>query len=383
MPWNSPGKFSIISAFMPKKHVLIVAGDPSGDLHGAALAQALKALDPDVALSVLGGTHLRQAADHFLYPLVGLGGFGFWEPVLKLPHLWRAWRAVRAVLRTDPPNVVIPIDYYGFNIHVARLAKRHCIPVVYYISPQVWASRPQRTRALAKVLSKMLVIFPFEVDLYRQAGVPVRFVGHPLLDLVPAPSQPNGILSIGLLPGSRWSIVERHLPILIQTARELRKSFPDAQFTLFRPLDIAESRYLPWLEKVSWLRLTHDPVYEQRKKLSLAITVSGTAALENTLLGIPMIVMYKLSALTYAIAKRVIQVPYVAIPNILAGKPLVPELLQADAVPEKLAAAARSLLENPESGRRMRQELLSLRSQLGEGGSVQTAAQEIAPFLAT
>jgi len=363
------------------KHILIVAGDPSGDLHGAALAQALKQRIPGLRISALGGTHLRQTAERFVYPLVGLGGFGFWEPFMKLPKLWQAWRQVKDILNEDPPDVVIPIDYYGFNIHVARLARKHRLPVVYYISPQVWASRPERVQKLAKVLSKMLVIFPFEEPLYRAAGVPVRFVGHPLLDRIPGPSEANGALSIGFMPGSRWSTVERHLPILIQTAQKLRQKFAQADFVIFRPPELTESLYQPFLTPVLWLRLVCDPAYEQRKKLSLAITVSGTAALENTLLGIPMIVMYKLSSLTYAIARRVIRVPFVAIPNILAGKPLVPELLQTEATPEKLAAAARTLLENPDASRQMRRELLSLRAQLGDQGSTRRAAEEIAQVL--
>jgi lipid-A-disaccharide synthase len=164
---------------------------------------------------------------------------------------------------------------------------------------------------------------------------------------------------------------------LIQTAQELRHSFPQAQFTVFRPAELADSRYRPFLAQTPWIRLAFDPDYEQRKKLSLAISVSGTAALENTLLGIPMIVMYKLSPLTYAIARRMVRVSYVAIPNILAGKPLVPELLQTDATPNKLAAAARAILEKPATGQRMRQDLLALRAQLGQPGAAQRAADEI------
>ncbi len=365
---------------MPK-HILMVAGDPSGDQHGAALARELKKRDPTLKISALGGTHLREAADQFLFPLVGLGGFGFWEPLLKLSKLWKAWRQVKISLREDPPQVVVPIDYYGFNIHVARLAKAQGIPVVYYISPQVWASRPRRLQELAKVLNKMLVIFPFEEMLYRQAGVPVSFVGHPLLDRVPSPTGPNGTISIGLLPGSRQSVAARHLPILIQTAQRLRQQLPHAQFILFRPSEIPESFYQPFVASAPWLRITFDPQYEQRKKLSLAITVSGTASLENTLLGVPMIVMYKLSALTFAIARRIVRLPYVAMPNILAGKTVVPELLQTDATPDKLAAAAKSLLDDPASIRHMRDDLLAQRARLGAPGAVQRAAAEIASFL--
>jgi lipid-A-disaccharide synthase len=226
------------------------------------------------------------------------------------------------------------------------------------------------------------VIFPFEEKLYRDAGVQAQFVGHPLLDQVPTADPPNGRLVIGFLPGSRRGTVERHLPIFVKTAQYLRTSFPEGDFVLFRPAELPEELYQPYLAGTSWLRLVCDPDFTQRKKVSLAITVSGTASLENTLLGIPMVVMYKLSALTYAIAKRLIRVPYVAIPNILAGKALIPELLQSDATPEKLAAAARRLLDNPSSSQRMRKDLLDLRQQLGTAGSSRRAADEIAQVLA-
>lgn len=382
MPWSSPVKSSPTCEFMPDgKHVLLVAGDPSGDEHGAALAHSLKELDPTITISALGGTHLRRAAGRFIFPLVGVGGFGFWEPLAKLPQLWKAWRAVKRLLAEGAPRVIVPIDYYGFNIHVARLAHARGCPVAYYISPQVWASRPGRIQELAKVVSKMLVIFPFEMDLYRQAGIPVEFVGHPLVDRIPSTGNINESLLIGLLPGSRRDIVARHLPIMIDTARELRKTFAQEEFLLFRPAELEASFYQPFLAGAPWVRLVHDPEYQERRRLRLAITVSGTAALENTLLGIPMVVMYKLSVFSYAIARRLIRIPFVAIPNILAGKALVPELLQADATPQKLAAAARALIENEGPCCRMREELLALRARLGAPGGSRRAALEIHKLL--
>lgn len=363
------------------KHVFIVAGDPSADQHGSALAEALKRRIPGVKISALGGTHLRQSAHQFIYPLVNVGGFGFWEPVLKLPQLWRAWQRLSDILRHEKPDVVVPMDYYGFNIHVARKAHREHIPVVYYISPQVWATRPGRIQELAKVLTKMLVIFPFEEKLYREAGVPVRYIGHPLLDRIPLPATPNGILRVGLFPGSRPEIAQRHLPLLAQTAKELKREFPEAQFILFRPEEREESFYQSVLSQAPWIQVVYDPTYEKRQLLSLAITVSGTAALENTLLGIPMIIMYKLSPLTYVIARRLIRIPFVGIPNILAGEAIVPELLQQNASPEKLAQTAQTLLKNPSSLRQTRDSLLAVRRQLGDPGSSDRAAEEISQVL--
>src|SRR5438132_1302149 len=278
---------------MPKNpHILIVAGDPSADRHGAALVDALRARRPEIRVSVLGGSYLRQKADAFLYPLVRVGGFGFWEPLVKLPQLWTALGRVKHLIRTDRPDLVVPMDYYGFNFHVAKLARRNGIPVVYYISPQVWASRPGRTRKLASVINKMLVIFPFEVDLYRKAGVPVSFVGHPLLEQLPPPGGESSVPTIGLLPGSRRATIARHLPLLIQTADLLRGEFPKARCVLFRPEEIEPDFYQAYLAQAPWIELTADPSYDTRKNLWMVIGVSGTAALENMLLGVPMIILY-------------------------------------------------------------------------------------------
>ena len=361
---------------MPKgSHILIIAGDPSADRHGAALIDSLRAKRPDIRVSTLGGEALRQKANTFLYPLVGVGGFGFWEPLFKLPQFWAARRKVNDLIQKDRPDVVVPMDYYGFNIHIARLAHRNGIPVVYYISPQVWASRPGRVKKLARVINKMLVIFPFEETLYRQAGVPVRFVGHPLLERVPLPSLESSRPTIGLLPGSRRGTVARHLPLLVQTAELLHRQFPEARCVLFRPLEIEPAFYDPFLKRTPWIELVTDASYDIRKSLWMAIGVSGTTALENMLLGIPMIIMYKLSRLTYWIAKSLIRVPFVGIPNLLAGKAIVPELLQDEATPERIAEAATPLLSDRQSRQRMRETLLSLRATLQEGGSSRAASE--------
>jgi lipid-A-disaccharide synthase len=358
------------------KHVLIVAGDPSADRHGAALVKALRERDPAVRISALGGVHLKASADLFLYSLVGVGGFGFWEPMMKLPQLWAAWTAVKTLLKNDRPDLVVPMDYYGFNIHVARAAHRRGIPVIYYVSPQVWATRPKRIETLGAAIDKMLVIFPFEADLYQQAGIPVRFVGHPLSERLPSPAPESVVPTIGLLPGSRRGTAARHLPILIQTATLLRQEFPQARCLLFRPEEIEESFYRPFIAHAPWIELTTDPSYETRKSLWLAIGVSGTTALENMLLGVPMIIMYKLSFLTYWIARALIRVPSVGIPNILAGRKVVPELLQDQATPERLTLTAKPLLSDRSLREAMRKTLLSLRDRLQEGGSAR-AAEEI------
>ena len=198
---------------MPK-HVLIVAGDASGDTHGGELASALRQEVSGLRISALGGENLRHESNAFLFNLVDIGGFGFWEPIRHLPALWRAKRMIEGLLIQDKPDAVILIDYYGFNIRAARLAHAAGIPVFYYVSPQVWASRPGRIAQLARVVTQMLVIFPFEEALYAKAGVPVTFVGHPLLDRLPEPSAPAGnsggeelpvAPKTGRRPGHSWN----------------------------------------------------------------------------------------------------------------------------------------------------------------------------------
>ncbi len=354
-------------------HLLIIAGDPSADRHGAALVAALKRRRPEIRVSSLGGPQLRSASDAFLYPLVEVGGFGFWEPLLKLPELWKAYREVKKLIMLDRPDLVIPMDYYGFNIKMARLAHGRGIPVAYYISPQVWASRAGRIQKLAAVVDRMLVIFPFELALYKKAGVPATFVGHPLLERMPEPGSPARTPTIGILPGSRPGTIRRHLPVLVETAKRLHAHFPELRCVLFRPDEMSQEFYASLVRLEPWIEISTDPLYDTRKSLWLAIGVSGTAALENMLLGIPMIIMYKLSTLTYWIARSLIQVPFVGIPNLLAGKSVVPERIQAAATPEQLFEDALPLLSDARQRESVRHTLLSLRATLQEGGSSRAA----------
>jgi lipid-A-disaccharide synthase len=366
---------------MRQPHLLVVAGDPSADEHAAGLVRSLRQRLPGLRVTALGGNHLKNVSDHFLYPLVGVGGFGFLEPILKIPELWRVRRSIDRLLQTDTPNVVLPCDYYGFNIHVAEAAHRRKVPVIYFISPQVWASRPGRIQRLGKVIKKMLVIFPFEEKLYRDAGVDAVYVGHPLVDRLPTPADPGPTVRIGLLPGSRKGVALRHLPLLAETADRLHARYPETELILFRAQNLDAALFEPWTQSRPWIRLEVDGSLELRRTLSLAIGVSGTAALENTLLGIPMVIMYRLSTVTYQIAKRLIRIPFVGIPNILAGRSIVPELLQDDATPDKLAAEAAAILHDEPRRRRMREELLALRGTL-QTGATDRAAEEIIRFLA-
>ncbi len=359
--------------------MLFVAGDPSGDRHAALLVLELKAKAPEIRVSALGGRGLKDIVDQFLFPLVDIGGFGFWEPLFSLPAFWRAKRLIRSLLDSkDPPALVVLVDFYGFNIHIARIAAARGIPVVYYISPQVWASRPGRVQKMRGLLRKMLVLFPFETALYEKAGVPVQFVGHPLLKRLPSPVEPSKPPTIGFLPGSRPAVIRRHLPLIQETLERLSQQFPSARFVLIRPSESDPALYQGLRRGCPALTITVDDNYDVRRHLTLVISVSGTAALENMLLGIPMVLFYKLSMLTYALAKRLVQIPYVGIPNILAGRLIVPELLQDACTPETLSNEASRLLSDEAARRTQREALLALRQTLEPAQAVSAVEQILA-----
>jgi lipid-A-disaccharide synthase len=357
--------------------VLVVAGDPSGDLHASNLIRALKRREPSVRTAAVGGALCRAVADEFVEDLASRGVTGFWEPALKVPFLLDLRRRLKAFLTGRRPDALVCVDYYGFNRRVLSLARDAGVPAFYFVSPQVWASRPGRVKVLRRLVRKMLVIFPFERDLYEKAGVPVEFVGHPLLDLIPAPDAakaPGKPPSIGLLPGSRSSELRRHLPVFYAAFERLRKTHADAKGLLFAAAsqtDEAYGRLPPGVE------LVRESDYALRRRLDVALCSSGTATLENALLGVPMVVIYRLSWPTYAIARALIRVRHIAMANLLAGRGVVPELIQRDATPERAAAEAARFLDDPAYAARTRAELLAVRRSLGEPGAADRAAAAV------
>jgi lipid-A-disaccharide synthase len=360
--------------------ILFVAGDPSGDIHAARLVAALKRARPGLRAAAVGGPSLKKEADDFLEDLASRGVTGFWEPIMKLGFLAKLLKRIVVFLKTQKPQAVVCVDYYGFNRRVLGVAKAAGVPAYYYVSPQVWASRPGRVNVLKRLTKKMLVIFPFEEKLYKSKGVACKFVGHPLLDQVPAPRDEDFVSAhkqIGILPGSRASEVAKHLPILLGAFDRFQKTFPGAKAVVFASPSLPDSAYD--LGGRTRVRLVRDSNYAERSKLDLALCSSGTATLENALLGLPMVVVYKLSWPTYWIARAIIRVPYIAMANLLAGKKLVPELIQRDATPQKVAAAAVELLESPSRYSKLRKELAALRETLSDGGgsSSDRAAREL------
>jgi lipid-A-disaccharide synthase len=354
--------------------ILLVAGDPSGDVHAASLIRALKRQSADTLVAAVGGRQCREAADEFIEDLASRGVTGFFEPVMQLAFLRTLRARLEAFMTARRPDAVVCVDYYGFNRRVLEAATRVGVPAFYFISPQVWASRRGRIDVLKRHVREMLVIFPFEERLYRDAGVPVTFVGHPLLDSVPAPvprlARTDASL-VGLLPGSRTSELQRHLPVLFEAFERLRVTRPSLRGLLFAAVSQPDAAYG---QPPAGVTLVRDDGYRLRSTLDLAICSSGTATLENALLGVPMVVIYKLSWPTYLIARAIVSVKQIAMANVLAGKPIVPELIQHEATGARTAEEAERILDDPALAMRMRDDLLALRASLGERGAADRAA---------
>lgn len=351
---------------------LVVCGDPSGDLHASNLIKALKAREPGARVAAVGGPLCRAAADEFLEDLASRGVTGFWEPALKIGFLLKLAKKIKAFLNERRPDALVCVDYYGFNRRLLPYAKAAGVPAWYFVSPQVWASRPGRIKVLKRLVDKMLVIFPFEEKLYRDAGVPAEFVGHPLLDLIPEPpARREGTNLVGLLPGSRSSEIRRHLPVLLEAFRLLRLKNPYLEARLFAAANQSDAAYGKLPDGVALVR---ESDYRERAALDVALCSSGTATLENALLGVPMVVIYKLSWPTYAIARAIVKVKHIAMANLLAGKTVVPELIQREATPARVFVEASAFLDDPEKAAAARAELLKVRRSLGTPGAAGRAA---------
>jgi lipid-A-disaccharide synthase len=370
------------------KKIFIVAGEASGDLHGADLARALLSLDQEVTLLGMGGEQMRRAGVKLLVDAGELAAVGITEAFSRLAALTGAFRRLRAALAAEDPALLLLIDFPDFNFWLARASRRMGIPVLYYISPQVWAWRKGRIRTLKHLVEKMLVIFPFEEALYREAGIPVAFVGHPMLDrLQDVPTReearrqmghgPSDLI-VGLLPGSREGEVRHHLSVLKAAVAQMVKAEPRAHFLLA----VADSLPLRLIETLlqgsdSPIRPIRGQTYKIMRAADLLITASGTATLEAGLLGTPMIVIYRVSRLTWWAGRLLVDVPAIGMVNLVAGKPVVPELVQWDFTPERVARAALELLQSPEGLRSIRQELHNVRGRLGEAGASLRAAREV------
>ena len=372
---------------------MIVAGEASGDLHGGNLVRAMRDIDPALTFYGMGGERMGEAGVDLRADAADMAVVGLTEVVCKLGAILKVMGRLKASLRRERPDLVILIDYPDFNLPLARAAAKRGIKVLYYISPQVWAWRRGRIRTIQKAVDRMAVILPFEEAFYRQAGVDVSFVGHPLLDQI-GTKYPRavaierfglraGVTTIGLLPGSRRSEVTRLLPAMLAACRIVAEKHGPLQFVL--PLAATlEPEFVGTFLRTCPLavQVIPDAFPDVVSLCDAAIVASGTATLETALLGTPMVVIYKLSASSYTIGRRFIRVDHISLANIIAGKRVVPELIQDEANPERIAAEVGALLANPERAQAMRAELALIRGKLGEPGASRRTAEIAVAMLA-
>ncbi|MFA7074228.1 MAG: lipid-A-disaccharide synthase [Endomicrobiaceae bacterium] len=350
--------------------IFISAGDISGDIHAGNLAQSIKKISEKTKIFAVGGDELKKHSDIFIEDIVNVNAFGFF-PVKQYFFLKKVFKEIKKYLTEHKICKVILVDYYGFNIYIAKLAHGLKIPVYYYVTPQIWASRKSRIKKIAKYVSMVFPILPFEEEIYLQEGIKASFEGNPLIDIVPEAvidkTLPDKI-TIGLFAGSRKNTIQRHLPVIIDAVNILKDKI-NAEFVLFSLEKIKE--HVPGYISV---RCGND--FNEREKIDAAICPSGTVSLENALMGIPMIVMYKLSWANYLLARLIVKIKYITLANILSGKEIVPEYIQHNATPEKIADALIKQMK-PENYERTRTELLKFRHQLGENGVSRRVAQKI------
>jgi lipid-A-disaccharide synthase len=372
--------------------IMIIAGEASGDLHGANLVKEMLRLDPTVQFYGVGGPKMAEAGVYLVADTAAMAVVGITEVFCKLGTICRVYTALTRLLSTDPPDVVILIDYPDFNLRFARAAHKRKIPIIYYISPQVWAWRKGRVKQIARLIDEMIVIFPFEKKFYEEAKVAVTFVGHPLLDSVrPERSRDEalscfglraGVTTIGLLPGSRRSEVRRLLPSMLKAVPRIADRIHPVQFIIpvASGLDREEIERVVGPER-TLVRIVEDSIYDVMQCADLLVVASGTATVEGAIMGVPMVVVYRISPVSYFLARVLIKVKNIAMVNIIAEKTIAPELIQGACNPETIADQVVGLLQDPVALANIKQELARVREKLGDPGATRRAAEVVVEFL--
>ncbi len=368
------------------KSVVIIAGEASADLHGSNLVKAMKRLNSGIHFTGIGGEKMEQAGVRILIPSSEMAVVGLTEIFSKLRTIFNASKDIKSILKKDRPDLLILIDYPDFNIHIAGTAKRIGIPVLYYISPQVWAWRSGRIRKIARRIDRMAVILPFEKDYYRNRPIKVDYVGHPLLDECPSDFNRKKVLSrvgmdhahpiVGLLPGSRKEEILNLLPAMVDAAEILSKQYPALQCILPLAPGLDQTFVQPFIDdSKTAIRLFRGNIYDALSVCDIALVTSGTATLETAIMGVPMIIVYKVSPISYWIGRMVIKVSHAGLVNLVGGEEVVPELLQNEVTPDKLADEAMILLGNAEIKENMIKKLNFIKEKLGKGGASEKTAK--------
>lgn len=377
-----------------RAQILLSCGEASGDLYASELVRALSREIPGLGVFGLAGDRSRDAGVELEVHLDEISVIGLVEVASKLPALMRAMSRLVDAARRRRPAAAVLVDFSGFNLRLARRLAALDVPIIYYVSPQVWAWRRGRVRAIRELVDEMLVILPFEEEFYRGEGVRVRYVGHPLVDLVgPATDRASFFEELELdparpvlaiLPGSRRRELELHLPVLARAVEILRERWPGLQVLVSRASTVAKDVFEPAIASAGMagrVTVLEKDVYDGLAYASVAIVASGTATLEAALSGTPMVVVYKVGRLSYALGRSFVDVPHFSMVNLIAERGLVPELIQRDMTPGAIVQETVSLLEDPERAETMKRGLSEVKAKLGGGGATSRAARAVAKFI--
>ena len=359
--------------------VVIVAGEASGDLHGAHIISALRRRNGDVTISGAGGTAMRRAGAQVVVDIKELSVMGITAVLAKAPRIIKLMFRLKRFMAYTQPDLLILIDFPDFNLHLAGYAKKCGIPVLYYISPTVWAWRSGRVRKIKRRVDHMAVILPFEAPIYKKHGVPVTYVGHPLLDDTDVAKYSNvhrtsrdlDYPRIALLPGSREDEVKRLMPSMLRAAQIVQKRVPQARFVISQAPSIDTYLIQDFVDAAPLQQtdIVSDPVGAVFYKSDMAIVASGTASLEATIYGIPSVIVYEVSEFSYWLGNKLVDVPHIGLANLIAGKRIIPELVQEDATAENMAGTALGLLTDPAAYDRMLDDIGEVQKLLGRSGA--------------
>ena len=376
----------------PTKNILIVCGEPSGDLHASNLVNDIRSLDGSVRFFGMGGSLCKKAGVDIVFDISGLAIIGLVEVFQKIFTVGKAYNAILKKAEAEKPDLAILVDYPGFNLRLAAELEKRSIPVVYYISPQVWAWGRDRVNIIKRCVRKILVFFKFEEELYKTYGVDAEFVGHPLLDTVKMSVSRENFLKkhglsqdkpvLALLPGSRRSEVTTLLPVMARAAAITKKSDGDIQLVVSKHPDLNVELYRAALQSAGIdAKLIEGGTYDLVGSSDLALVASGTATLETAIIGTPLVITYKVSLGTFIAYKIVAKTRFLGIVNIIAGREIAPEFLQYEATPENIAAKLSELIRDKSKLSAMRAELAKVKSSLGSPGASMRAARSIISLL--
>ena len=373
------------------KNIFIICGEPSGDLLAGNLLTAMGKLDPQIKFWGVGGRQLAAGGAEIFCNIHELSVMGFFDVLKKLPKFLKLKKLILEKINLHKPDCLILVDFSGFNLRLAKAINKR-IPVVYYVSPQVWASREGRINSIKKFISQMVVLFKFEEEFYNKRGIPSTCVGHPLVDLV-KPTLPqqefleNYQISttkkiIALLPGSRKQEIKMMLPLMLKTAKLIIAAIPQTQFIIAKAPNLDTQTYLNEYKKFNLdIQIVNGLTYDCLNNADASMICSGTATLEAAIMQKPFVIIYKTNIFNYLLYRPQIKIPYIGMANIVAQKKVVPEFIQFNARPKMIASAIIELLRNPLSASRMSQDLKAVKDSLGAPGAATRAAKLILEFV--